>query len=92
MSFLFNSKAREGFTGLEGFAVLGGEAIFINSGDVGFGAVADMIIETVIWVFGYEVSHVVITGDFGDDRGSGNSFEFCIGFDAGSDVWFERSI
>ena len=45
-------EAGEGFARFEGLAVLGGETVLINRFDVGFGAVADVLVETVLRIFG----------------------------------------
>ena len=72
--------------------MLWGEAVFVNGREVGFGAVADVLVEMVVWVFGGEISHIAIAGDFGDDRGGGDFAYFGIGFDASGYVFFEGSI
>lgn len=82
------SEVAERFTRLEGTAVFRGEAVLINSGNVGFGAIADMVFETIVWVFGVEVCHVLVAGDFGDDGGGRDFADFAVGFDEGGGVGF----
>ncbi len=92
MGFGVFCKAGEGFTGFKRFAMFGSETIFVDGGEMGFGTIADMLVETVGGVFWCEVDHIMVTGDFGDDGGGGDSFELCIGFDNGGDIGRERSI
>ena len=71
--------------------MFGGEAVFVDSGDVGFGAVANVLIESVFWIVGGEVYHVAVTGDFSNDGSGRNFFELGISFYVSGDVVFERS-
>lgn len=91
MWFFDGRETGKGFARFERLAMFGGEAMFVDGGDVSFGAVTDMFVEAVVWVFFGEVHHVVVTSDFGDDGSGGNGFEFAVGFDASGDVWGERS-
>ena len=43
------------------------ETVFVDSLDMGFGAVTDVLIETVFWVFSGELYHVLVASDFGDN-------------------------
>ena len=45
-------EAGEGFAGFVRLAMFGGEAVFIDGGDVGASAVADVLVKTVVGVFG----------------------------------------
>ena len=58
---------------------------------MGFGAVADVLIESVFWVIGGEVYHIAVTGDFGDDGSGGDFFELGVGFNAGGNIVFKWS-
>ena len=69
-----------------------GETILINSCDVNFGAVANVLVEVVFWVLFREFYHVVVASDFGDDGGGGDGADFIITFDAGRGVFCERSV
>lgn len=85
----FGSWGREAgkrFAGLEGFAVFRCKAILIDGLNVSFSAIADMLVESILWVFGGEVNHVFVTSDFGDDGGSGDGFDLGVGFDKSGDV------
>ena len=90
--FGFNCRceAEEGLTGFERFTVFWGETIFINSCDVSFGAVADVLVKSVLGVFIGEVYHIMITGDFGDNGGGGDFAYFIVAFDAGGSVLCQR--
>lgn len=81
-------EAGKGFAWFERFAVLWGEAVFIDSIDVSLGAVADMLVESVFGVFFGEINHIVIAGDFGDN-GSGRDFaNLIVAFDTSGGVFF----
>ena len=92
VGFGFFCETREGFAGFKGFAMLGGEAVFVDGGEMGFGAVADMLVETVGGVLWREVDHIAVAGDFGDDGGGGDSFKLRVGFDDGGDIGSELGI
>lgn len=81
-------EIREGFTRFERLAVLGSKAILINGGGVGFGTVANILGELVFGILRADFCHVMIAGDFGDNRSSGDFADFGIAFDAGGGVWF----
>lgn len=66
--------------------MLGRKAILIDGLNVSFSAIADMLVESILWVFGGEVDHVFVTSDFGDDGGGGDGFDFGVGFDKSGDV------
>ena len=72
--------------------MLWGEAVLVNGCEMGFGAVADVLVKMIVWVLGGEVDHIVITGDFGDDRGGGDFAYLGIGFDVSGRVFFEGSV
>ena len=72
--------------------MLFGEAVLVDCCDVGLGAVADVLIETVFWILGGEVYHVTVAGDFGDNGGGRDFLELGIGFDTGSDIGFQWGI
>ena len=84
--FGFWLKARKGFAGFEGLAVLPSEAVLVNGCDMGFGAVADVLIEAVLRIFGGEIHHIMVTGDFGDDGCGGDFADFIVGFDTCRDI------
>ena len=88
----FFCKTGEGLAGFKRFAMFGGEAVFVDGGEMRFGTIADMLVETVGGVFWCKVDHIVVTGDFGDDGGGGDSFKLCIGFDDGGDIGRELGI
>ena len=50
--------------------MLFGEAILINGGEMGFGAVADVLFEMIVGIFLGKLYHVMISCDLGDNRGS----------------------
>ena len=81
-------KTRKRFTRLEGLAMFGGEAILIDGFDVGFSAVADVVVESVFWVFFGKFNHIVISSDFGDDGGGRDFANFIVAFDAGGGEFF----
>lgn len=85
-------EAGEGFTGLERLAVFWGEAVLIDSIDVSFGAVADVLVEAIFGVFFGKRYHIIVTGDFGDNGGGGDFANFVVTFDAGGGEFFERSL
>lgn len=64
------------------------ETVFVDSLDMGFGAVTDVLIETVFWVFSGELYHVLVASDFGDDGGGGDFADFGVGFDASGSEFF----
>ena len=90
--FRFWGETRKGFAGFEGFAVLGSKAVFVDSFSVSFGAVADVFVEAVVWVFFGKVYHVMVASDFGNDRGGGNFADFGVSFDKGGSVACEWSM
>ena len=51
-----------------------------------------MFVKLVVWIFVGEIYHVVITGDFGDNRGGGDCAKFIIGFNAGRYVGFKGGV
>jgi len=92
LRFFWSLEIRKGFARFKRFTMLGCEAILIDGGDMGFGAVADVLVKTIVGIFGSEVFHILVTGDFGDDGSGGNLADESVGFDAGSDVRCERSV
>ena len=61
--------------------MLSSEAVLVNGCDMGFGAVADVFVEAVVWIFGGEIHHIMVTGDFGNDGCGGDFADFIVGFD-----------
>ena len=80
----------EGFAGFEGAAMFGSEAIFFDGFLMFRGAVADVVFEIVFRVLARQFNHVIVAGDFGDDRSGGNFADFVVGFDEGVGVACER--
>ena len=64
------------------------KAVLVNGRDMGFGAVADVLIEAVLGILGGEIHHIMVAGDFSNDRSGGDFADFVVGFDAGGDVAF----
>ena len=83
-----DGESRERFAGLERFAMFFRETVFANCLDVGLGAVTDMLIKTILWVFLGEFYHVLIAGDFGDDGSGGDFANFSVGLNTGGRVIF----
>ena len=81
-------EAGKGFARFEGFTMFGCEAVFMNGFDVDFGAVADVFVEAIVWVFSGKINHIVVTGDLGDDGGSRDFTDFRVAFDTGGGVFF----
>lgn len=85
-------EIREGLAGFERFTMLGCETAFIDGGDMSFGAIADVLVKTVVGILGGEVFHILITSDFGDDGSGGDFADESVGFNAGGDVRSEGSV
>ena len=68
--------------------MLGGETVLINGCEVRFGAVTNVLVEAVFWVFGGEIHHVIVTGDFGNDGGGGDGFNLGVTFNASRSIFF----
>ena len=81
-------EIRNGFAWFKGFAMFRCETVFINGGDVNFGAIADVFFKTIVRIFSGEIFHILITSNFGYNRGGGNFADESVGFDTGSDVGF----
>lgn len=64
------------------------KAVLVNGRDMGFGAVADVLVEAVFWIFGGEIRHIMVAGDFSNNGGGGDFTDFIVGFDTGGDVFF----
>ena len=64
------------------------ETILVNCFNMSFGAVADMFVEIVFWIFLGELNHIIVTSDFGNDGSSGYFADFIIAFDAGGGEFF----
>lgn len=77
----------ERLAGFEGFAMFGSNAVFVDSLKMGFGAVTDVLVETVCGIFGRDLSHVVVAGDFSNNGGGGDFADFVVGLDTGGDVF-----
>ncbi len=69
-----------------------GEAVLVDSCDVGSGAIADMFVETVCGIFGRDFSHVVVASDFGNDGGGRNLTNFVVAFDTGRSIVFQGGV
>ena len=82
----------ERFAWFEGFAMFGGKTVFVDGLDMGFGAVADVFVEAIVWVLGSKLYHVLVAGDFSDNGGSGDFTDFSIRFYAGRNIVFEWSV
>ena len=85
-------EAGDRFARFEGFTVFWSEAAIVDGCDVGFGAVTNVSVKTVVGILFGEVDHVMIAGDLGDDGSSGNCRKFGVGFDMGRYVRFERGV
>ena len=88
LGFVCWCEFKKGFTWFERFAVLWGEAVFVNGCDVGFGAVADVLVETIFGVFFGKRYHIIVTGDFSDDGSGGDFANLVVTFDAGGSMFF----
>ena len=64
------------------------KAVLVNGRDMGFGAVADVLIEAVLGILGGEIHHIMVAGDFSNDGGGGDFTDFVVGLDTGGDVAF----
>lgn len=72
--------------------MLGCETILVDGFDMCGSSIADMAIKAVFWVFIGERNHILIAGDFGDNRGGGNGGDFSIGFNKSGGVIGEGSV
>ena len=64
----------------------------IDSGNVRFGTVADVLIKMIIGILRGKTEHIVIASNFGDD-GSGRDFaNFIVAFYASGGVLFEWGV
>ena len=61
----------------------------IDSGNVRFGTVADVLVEMKIRIFSGKVNHIVVASNLGDDGGGGYFANFIIAFYASGSVLFE---
>ena len=92
MGFYLGGEAGKRFAGFKRFAMLFCEAVFIDGGNVRFGAIANVLVESILWVFGRKIYHIVVAGNFGDDGGGGDFADFGVGFDAGGGVFGEWGV
>src|SRR5689334_22030279 len=53
-------------------AMVWGHAVLVKCGKVSFGAIAFVLIEAIGGIFGVQLQHKAITGNFSDDRGGGD--------------------
>ena len=64
----------------------------VDSSNVRFGTIANVLIEMIVRVFGGKVDHIVIASNFGDD-GSGRDFaNYVVAFYASGGVLFEWGV
>ena len=92
LGFSERLKISKGFAGFKGFAVFWSEAVAVDSFDVSGGAVADVLIETVVGVFGGDLNHIAVASYFGNDGSGGNFADFGVGLDDGRGIGFEWGV
>ena len=92
MGFYLGDEAGKRFAGFKRFAVLFCEAVFIDGGNVRFGAIANVLVESIFWIFGCKVYHIAVAGNFGDDGSGGNFADFGVGLDDGRGIGFEGGV
>lgn len=88
----YGIRIKKGLTRFERFAVFIGEAVLVDSCDVGSGAIADMFVEAIVWVLGSKLYHVLVAGNFSDNGSSGDFTDFSIRFYASRNIVFEWSV
>ena len=69
----------ESLEGAEAESVFGAGAECGEGGAVLGSAVADVFFKTIAGILLGEVNHILIAGNFGDDRGGGNFFNEVVG-------------
>lgn len=68
--------------------MFGCETVFIDCLNVRFGAVANMLVEAVFWIFFGEFNHVVVTSNFSNNGCSGDFTDFIVALNASGGEFF----